>query len=89
MEFHSTGDIMRNTKFYSRELIGYVVETIAGNPVGILDDIVIDTLGGRIKYLLIKPSNNVIKGAAKVDEKGRLVVETNRIRIEKDKIIIN
>lgn len=87
--FHFTGDIMNGVKFYSRELIGCVVETISGNPVGILDDLVIDTVGGRIKYLLIKPSNNVIKGADKVDEKGRLVVETNRIRLEKDRIIIN
>lgn len=89
MEFRSMGDIMMNAKFYSRELIGCIVETIAGTPVGILDDIVIDTVGGRVKYLLIKPSGSVINGPAKVDEEGRLVVETNRIRLESKKIVIN
>ncbi len=83
------GDNMMNFKFYSRELIGCIVETIAGNPVGVLDDIVIDTVGGRIKYLLIKPAGAIINGPAKVDEKGRLVVETNRIRLENGKIVIN
>lgn len=89
MGFRSTDDTMRNIKFYSRELIGCVVETISGTSVGILDDIVIDTVGGRVKYLLIKPSDYVINGPAKVDEKGRLVVETNRIRLDNGKIVIN
>ncbi len=76
-------------KMFSRELIGLKVETIAGTEVGILDDIVIDTSGGRIKYLLVKPAGAVIKGPAKVDAEGRLVVETDRIRVDRDKIIIN
>lgn len=80
---------MKNTKFFSRELIGKTVENVSGNRVGILDDIVIDTVGGRVKYLLIKSANSVISGQAKVDEEGRLVVETNRIRLEDGKIVIN
>ncbi len=80
---------MKNTKFFSRELIGKTVENVTGNKVGILDDIVIDTVGGRVKYLLIKSANSVISGQAKVDEEGRLVVETRRIRLEDGKIVIN
>lgn len=80
---------MKNTKFFSRELIGKTVENVTGNKVGILDDIVIDTVGGRVKYLLIKSANSVISGQAKVDEEGRLVVETGRIRLEDGKIVIN
>lgn len=80
---------MKNTKFFSRELIGKTVENVTGNKVGILDDIVIDTVGGRVKYLLIKSANSVISGQAKVDEEGRLVVETSRIRLEDGKIVIN
>lgn len=80
---------MKNTKFFSRELIGKTVENVTSNKVGILDDIVIDTVGGRVKYLLIKSANSVISGQAKVDEEGRLVVETSRIRLEDGKIVIN
>lgn len=80
---------MKNTKFFSRELIGKTVENVTGNKVGILDDIVIDTVGGRVKYLLIKSANSVISGQAKVDEEGRLVVETSRIRLEDGRIVIN
>lgn len=80
---------MKNTKFFSRELIGKTVENVSGNRVGILDDIVIDTVGGRVKYLLIKSANSVISGQAKVDEEGRLVVEASRIRLEDGKIVIN
>lgn len=80
---------MVSTKFFSREVIGLAVETVAGTAVGILDDIVIDTENGRIKYLLVKPAGAVINGPAKVDEAGRLVVETDRLRIDGGKVIIN
>ncbi len=65
------------------------MENISGNTVGVLDDIVLDTVGGRIKYLLIRPTGSIINKSAKVDEYGRLVVETGRIRLEGDKIVIN
>ncbi|HKM08883.1 MAG TPA: PRC-barrel domain-containing protein [Candidatus Methanomethylophilaceae archaeon] len=80
---------MKNTKFFSRELIGKTVETVTGSRVGILDDVVVDTVDGRVKYLLIKPTESVISGQAKVDEEGRLVVETSRIRLENGKMVIN
>ncbi|MDN5357239.1 MAG: hypothetical protein PWR17_408 [Candidatus Methanomethylophilaceae archaeon] len=80
---------MVSTKFFSREVIGLAVETVAGTAVGVLDDIVIDTENGRIKYLLVKPAGAVINGPAKVDEAGRLVVETDRLRIDGGKVIIN
>lgn len=80
---------MKNTKFFSRELIGKTVETVTGSRVGILDDVVVDTVDGRVKYLLIKPTKSVISGQAKVDEEGRLVVETSRIRLENGKMVIN
>lgn len=80
---------MANTKFFLRELIGLKVETVGGTTVGVLDDIVIDTDSGRIKYLLVKPAGAVISGPAKVDERGRLVVETDRLRVDSRTVIIN
>jgi sporulation protein YlmC with PRC-barrel domain len=76
-------------RMFSKELIGKEVETVAGKAVGTLEDIVIDTDNGSIKYLLISAGGNVIGGSHKVDEKGRIVVETDRIRIDGKKMIIN
>jgi sporulation protein YlmC with PRC-barrel domain len=79
---------MKN-RMFSRELIGKDVETITGRTVGKLDDIVIDTDDGSIKYLLVSASGNVMGGPHKVDEEGRFVVETDRIRVDGDRLIIN
>lgn len=79
---------MENTIF-SREMLGKDVETITGRTVGKLEDMVIDTADGSIVYLLISASGNVVGGEHKVDDKGRMVVETDRIRFDGNKIIIN
>jgi len=76
-------------RIFSREILGKEVETITGRTVGILEDIVIDTDDGSIRYLLISASGNVLGGEHKVDDKGRIVVETDRIRFDGKKIIIN
>jgi len=76
-------------RMFSKELIGKEVETITGRPVGILEDIVIDTDDGSIVYFLVASAGNVVGDAHKVDEKGRIVVETDRIRIDGDKLVIN
>ncbi|MDR1690576.1 MAG: PRC-barrel domain-containing protein, partial [Candidatus Methanoplasma sp.] len=76
-------------RLFSRELIGKEVETITGRTVGVLEDIVIDTDDGSIVYLLVSMSGNVLSGSHKVDDKGRAVVETDRIRVDGGRIIIN
>lgn len=81
------GDHMEE-RLFSKELIGMEVETITGRSVGILEDIVIDTDDGTLKYLLVSTAGKVI-GDHKVDGKGRAVVETDRIRIDGNKLIIN
>lgn len=82
------GDAMEN-KMFSKELLGKEVETITGRTVGVLEDMVIDTDDGSIKYLLVAAAGNVIGGPHKVDEEGRIVVETDRIRIDGNRLIIN
>lgn len=76
-------------RFFSKELLGRVVETLSGKTVGVLDDIVLDTVGGGVKYLLINPVGSVFNKSVKMDRKGRLVVETDRVRLEGERIIIN
>lgn len=76
-------------KFFLKELVGKEVITVNDNRVGILVDIVVDTSDGRIAYLIIKTDGSIITDAHKVDAQGRLVVETSRIRIEDNRIVIN
>ncbi|MCL2148595.1 MAG: PRC-barrel domain-containing protein [Methanomassiliicoccaceae archaeon] len=74
---------------FSREILGRDVETATGRAVGVLEDIVIDTGDGSIKYLIVATAGNVTEGPHRVDERGRAVVETDRIRLKGDKIVIN
>jgi len=76
-------------RIFSKEILGKEVETITGRTIGVLEDIVIDTDDGSIKYLLISASGNVLGEEHKVDDNGRIVVETDRIRFDGNKIIIN
>ena len=78
-----------NDRVFSRELIGREVETISGKRIGILEDMVIDTDDGSVRYLLISAAGNVIGGPHKVDENGRIVVETDRIRADGNRLVIN
>jgi len=77
------------SRIFSTEILGREVETIAGRSVGTIEDVVIDTESGAIKYILLSAGGNVMGGPHKVDEDGRMVVETNRIRVDGDKLIIN
>ena len=76
-------------KLFFKELAGKEVETITGKKVGILEDLVVDTDDGSIRYLIISTAGNVIGFPHKIDENGRAVVETDRIRIEDGRMIIN
>lgn len=76
-------------RMFTKEIIGKRVVTVTGHDVGTLEDLVIDTDRGIVKYLLISGSGSVISSAMKLDDRGRMVVETERIRIDADKIVIN
>ena len=78
-----------DNKTFSKELIGKEVVTITGRTVGVLEDIIIDTEDGSIKYLLISAKGKITGESHKVDENGRLVVETDRIRVDGGRLIIN
>jgi len=82
------GEMMRDGMF-SMEILGKEVETITGRSVGTIEDIVIDTNDGTIKYIVISAGGNVTGGPHKVDENGKIVVETDRIRVEGSRLIIN
>ena len=76
------------TEIFSDELIGKNAMTSGGYPIGIIDDIVIDTETGELRFLLVKPS----EGAAsmnKVDSKGRAVIAISTIKIADSNVIVS
>ncbi len=76
-------------RILTEEIIGKKVETAGGQTIGTLSDIVLDCEDGSIKYLLVKTVGSVIENAHRIDEEGRLVVSTKRMRLETGKIVIN
>lgn len=85
MNYHFTSDSM--TEIFSDEIINKVARTVGGFPVGIIEDIVIETETGEMKYLLIKPTSNLIS-AQKTDSKGRVVVTFNTLKMSGNSVII-
>ena len=76
------------TEIFSDQLIGKNVMTSGGYPIGIIEDIVIDTETGEMKYLLVRPA----EGAAsmnKVDSKGRAVIAIGTIKIAESNVIVS
>lgn len=74
---------------FTKELIGLDVVTVKGSKIGTLEDIVIETGNGSVKYLLVASNGSVHNVSQKVDGEGRLVVETDRIRVQDGAIVIN
>ncbi len=66
----------------TKELAGKRVMTPTGKVIGILDDIVIDTATGEIRYILVRSSDAQANPGQRIDGKGRLVYSTTRISID-------
>ena len=71
----------------SEELIGRNAMTSGGYPIGTIEEIVIDTETGELKYLLVRPSAGI--ATQKTDGKGRSVVAINTLKISGDNIIVS
>lgn len=76
------------TEILSSEIIGRTAMTPGGYPMGRIDEIVVDTKTGEIKYLLIKANANSAT-SQKIDAKGRSVVSFNTLKISGDNVIIS
>ena len=76
------------TEMFSDALIGKKAITSGGYPIGIIEEIVIDTESGEMKYLLVKPD----AGSAsmnKIDSKGRAVISIGTLKIADDNVILS
>ena len=85
MTSRSTGDTM--TEIFSDEIIGRNAMTSGGYPIGTVEDVVIDTDTGELKYLLVKAvAGNV--STQKTDGKGRAVISIGTLKVSGDNVIV-
>ena len=75
------------TEVFSEEIVGKNAITSGGYPIGTVEDIVIDTDTGELKYLLIRPSAG--SHTQRTDGKGRAVVSINSIKVTNDSVIVS
>ena len=72
---------------FSEEIIGKKAITSGGYPIGTVEDIVIDTETGELKYLLIRPvAGNVTQ---RTDGKGRAVITIGSLKVSGDNVIVS
>ena len=76
------------TEIFTDEIIGRNAMTSGGYPIGTVEDIVIDTETGELKYLLIRPSSGNLS-TQKTDGRGRAVVSVGSIKISGDNVIVS
>lgn len=76
-----TNKILRN------ELVGKTVMTANGNILGTLDEIVVDTESGEMKYILVKTSDHIVN--QKIDSKGRAVYAFSRMIVGEKNVTVS
>ena len=76
------------TEVLTDEIIGKYAMTSGGYPIGSIEDLVIDTETGELKYLLVRPASSNMSNQ-KTDGRGRTVVTINSIKISGDNVIIS
>jgi sporulation protein YlmC with PRC-barrel domain len=76
------------SELFSEEIIGKNAITSGGYPIGSVEDIVIDTETGELKYLLVRPAAGNIS-TQKTDGKGRAVINIGSIKVSGDNVIIS
>lgn len=75
-------------KSLRKELIGKTVMTMSGSMLGLLDEIVVDTETGEIKYLLLRVKEQPRPGQ-NIDSKGRVAYAFNNISVSQSTITIS
>ena len=75
-------------ELFSEEIIGKNAITSGGYPIGSVEDIVIDTETGELKYLLVRPAAGNIS-TQRTDGKGRAVITITSIKVSGDNVIIS
>lgn len=70
-----------------KELVGKRVVTGAGSILGTLDDVVVDTATGEMRYLLVRAGEQARPGQ-RVDSKGRAVYAFTKLNVGEGTVTI-
>ena len=76
---------MTDVRVFVSEIAGKMAVSKDGQLLGHVEDIVIDTSSGFIKYLILGPSTKI---SDIVDDMGRAVISVKSIRLNQDYIIV-
>ena len=69
------------------QIVGKVAMSNGGHRFGIIEDIVLDTDTGEMKYLLIRPEERIPGG--KVDASGRTVVSFSTLKVSDSFVVFS
>lgn len=75
-------------KMLRGEIIGKTVVTSNGTDLGILDELVVDTETGEIKYILVKGDSNTQAGQM-IDAKGRRVYAFSKMIVGEKNVTVS
>jgi len=75
-------------RFFATEILGLEAKTADGKKLGKVDDIIVDTRSGEIRYVLLKDCTDIC-ARYKKDPDGRRVVEFKAIDVADGNVILS
>jgi len=76
---------MMDSRVFISEIAGKMAVREDGQLLGQIEDIVIDTSTGMVKYLVLGPSTKI---SEMVDDMGRAVITVKKMQFDQDFIIV-
>ncbi len=76
-------------KVAGRDLIGRNVVSDRGTVIGKLSDISIETSGGKVTMLIVKPGKDIDTKRFRLSESGELLIPFKAVKAVKDVLIVN
>ncbi|MDR0198813.1 MAG: PRC-barrel domain-containing protein [Methanomassiliicoccaceae archaeon] len=76
---------MTDSRVFISEIAGKMAVSKDGQLLGQIEDIVIDTTTGMVRYLILGPSTRI---SEMVDDMGRAVITVGNMQFDQDYIII-
>ena len=70
------------------EILGKTVMTANGSVLGVLEEMVLDTETGEIKYILVRSDNNRATGQ-KIESKGRCVYTFSKMIVGEKNVTVS
>ncbi|GCC11210.1 PRC-barrel domain protein [archaeon] len=76
-------------KVAGRDLIGRNVVSDRGTIIGRLSDISVETTGGKVTMLIVKPGKEIDAKRFRLSDNGELLIPFKAVKAVKDVLIVN